>query len=69
MSSYAFIYVAGFDLDDVPIGFWSMYSIELIKSICPPSSSNSPGFCLKIPLYFKREGYNISFTKVVFPLP
>ena len=35
-----------------------MYSNELIKSICPPSSSNSPGFSLKIPLCFKREGYN-----------
>ena len=56
ISSYALIYVAGFDLEEVPIGFWSIYSIDVIDSRLPLKLSNSPGFSLKIPFSFSNDG-------------
>ena len=35
----------------------------------PLIESNCPGLCLNMPFSFKRAGYNIFFTRVVFPLP
>ena len=53
----------------MPIGFWSIYSIELIKSMSPFNSENWPGFSLKFPFNLCNAGYRIFLTKVVFPLP
>ena len=69
ISSYAFIYVIGFERDDLPIGFWSINSTLFNFFKSPFISENAPGLSLYISKCLSSAGYKIFFTKLVLPLP
>ena len=69
MSSYALMYVTGFDLDDLPIEFWFINSVKLRLFWSIFILLNSPGLFSYTPNSFCKAGYKIFFTRELFPEP
>ena len=61
--------MAGLDLDDLPIGFWSMISISLILSRSPPIEPNEPSSSNFLSRRLAIAGYSMFLTRVDFPEP
>ena len=61
--------MTGFDLDDFPIAFWFIYSINSIDSRSPEILSNSPGLTEKSFKKFNIAGYRTLLINVLLPEP